>query len=91
MPSTVQDKSQEKSTTTNGQETTAQQQSKNQWPENVGILSMEMYFPTTYVDQSELEEHDEVGKGILFDKHLKSISINKFCIFYFLKVNIQLV
>ncbi|KAK4336651.1 hypothetical protein RND71_044057 [Anisodus tanguticus] len=33
------------------------------WPEDVGILSMEMYFPNLYVDQVELEEYDKVSKG----------------------------
>lgn len=64
MPATVQENNQEK-IATNGQEQAEQQPSSpaNQWPEDVGILSMEMYFPNTYVDQTELEEHDGVGKG----------------------------
>ncbi|BBN09784.1 hydroxymethylglutaryl-CoA synthase [Marchantia polymorpha subsp. ruderalis] len=32
-------------------------------PENVGILAVEMYFPTSYVSQEELEVHDGVSKG----------------------------
>ncbi|KAL2631809.1 hypothetical protein R1flu_016495 [Riccia fluitans] len=32
-------------------------------PENVGILALEVYFPTSYVMQEELEVHDGVGKG----------------------------
>lgn len=32
-------------------------------PENVGILAMEIYFPNTYVTQSELEDFDRVPKG----------------------------
>jgi len=48
---------------TNGQQEVASPPSVNPWPENVGILSMEMYFPNNYVDQTELEEHDEVSKG----------------------------
>ena len=32
-------------------------------PENVGIIGMEIYFPPTYVDQTELEAYDKVGKG----------------------------
>lgn len=31
--------------------------------ENVGILAMEMYFPSQYVDQSELETYDGVSQG----------------------------
>ncbi|XP_041984802.1 hydroxymethylglutaryl-CoA synthase 1 [Aricia agestis] len=31
--------------------------------ENVGILAMELYFPSQYVDQTELEKFDEVGAG----------------------------
>ena len=32
-------------------------------PQNVGILAIESYIPTTYVDQRDLEVHDKVGKG----------------------------
>lgn len=31
--------------------------------EDVGILEIEIYFPNQYVEQSELEEHDNVSKG----------------------------
>ncbi|NP_001093297.1 3-hydroxy-3-methylglutaryl-CoA synthase [Bombyx mori] len=31
--------------------------------ENVGILAMELYFPSQYVDQTELEKFDEVSTG----------------------------
>ncbi|XP_059059558.1 hydroxymethylglutaryl-CoA synthase 1 [Achroia grisella] len=31
--------------------------------ENVGILAMEFYFPSQYVDQTELEKFDEVSAG----------------------------
>lgn len=33
------------------------------WPENVGILAIELIFPSQYVDQSELEKHDGVSAG----------------------------
>ena len=33
------------------------------WPENVGILGMEVYFPSTYVCQEKLEAFDGVGQG----------------------------
>ncbi|XP_040565904.1 hydroxymethylglutaryl-CoA synthase 1 [Lepeophtheirus salmonis] len=33
------------------------------WPEDVGIINMEIYFPSQYVDQSELEEYDKVSSG----------------------------
>jgi len=33
------------------------------WPEDVGILAMEIYFPAQYVDQAELETHDGVSSG----------------------------
>ncbi|EDO36099.1 predicted protein, partial [Nematostella vectensis] len=33
------------------------------WPENVGILAMELYVPKTYVSQERLEEFDGVSKG----------------------------
>ena len=33
------------------------------WPEDVGIRAMEVYFPSQYVDQEELEEFDGVSKG----------------------------
>jgi len=33
------------------------------WPEDVGILAIEVYFPKTYVSQEKLEEFDGVSKG----------------------------
>jgi len=33
------------------------------WPDDVGIISMEVYFPSQYVDQSELEAFDGVSQG----------------------------
>lgn len=33
------------------------------WPENVGILGIELYFPCQYVDQTELEVFDGVSAG----------------------------
>ncbi|KAF0302031.1 Hydroxymethylglutaryl-CoA synthase 1 [Amphibalanus amphitrite] len=36
---------------------------KGTWPENVGILAMEIYFPSQYVDQEELEAFDGVSAG----------------------------
>ncbi|KAL6060988.1 Hydroxymethylglutaryl-CoA synthase, variant 2 [Balamuthia mandrillaris] len=32
-------------------------------PENVGILAMEIYFPSTFVSQTDLENFDRVGSG----------------------------
>lgn len=32
-------------------------------PKNIGIIDIQPYFPTFYVDQNELEEFDKVGKG----------------------------
>ena len=37
--------------------------SADRWPENVGILAMEVYFPSTFVSQEKLEKHDGVGQG----------------------------
>lgn len=37
--------------------------SNNCWPENVGIIAMDIYFPSTYVDQTDLEEFNGVSKG----------------------------
>ncbi|KAK3091985.1 hypothetical protein FSP39_024243 [Pinctada imbricata] len=36
---------------------------KTQWPEDIGIIAMEIYFPSQYVDQSELEDFDGISKG----------------------------
>ncbi|XP_019634532.1 PREDICTED: hydroxymethylglutaryl-CoA synthase, cytoplasmic-like [Branchiostoma belcheri] len=36
---------------------------ENCWPDDVGIVAMEMYFPAQYVDQSQLEEYDGVSSG----------------------------
>ena len=33
------------------------------WPKNVGILGMEVYFPKMCVDHTELEKFDGVGTG----------------------------
>ena len=33
------------------------------WPENVGILALEVYIPNTYVSHEELETYDGVSKG----------------------------
>lgn len=35
----------------------------NNWPENVGILALEVYFPSQYVDQNDLEKYDGVSAG----------------------------
>ena len=32
-------------------------------PQNIGILAIEIYFPTTYVAQADLETFDKVGAG----------------------------
>lgn len=32
-------------------------------PTNIGILGIELYFPSLYVSQAELEEFDKAGKG----------------------------
>ncbi|XP_064604859.1 hydroxymethylglutaryl-CoA synthase 1-like [Liolophura sinensis] len=33
------------------------------WPQDVGIVAMEVYFPSQYVDQAELEQFDGVSAG----------------------------
>ena len=33
------------------------------WPQDVGIVAIDVYFPSQYVDQSELEDFDTVSKG----------------------------
>lgn len=33
------------------------------WPDNVGIIAMDIYFPSGYVDQTNLEEFNQVSKG----------------------------
>jgi hydroxymethylglutaryl-CoA synthase len=33
------------------------------WPEDVGIISMEIYFPSQFVDQTELEKFDGASDG----------------------------
>ncbi|CAL1265309.1 unnamed protein product [Larinioides sclopetarius] len=39
------------------------QNGHHSWPEKVGIIDVEIYFPSYYVDQNELEIHDNVSKG----------------------------
>lgn len=36
---------------------------KELWPQNVGIVAIEVYFPSLYVDQNELEVFDGVSTG----------------------------
>uniref|UniRef100_A0A8D0TDM4 Hydroxymethylglutaryl-CoA synthase n=1 Tax=Sus scrofa TaxID=9823 RepID=A0A8D0TDM4_PIG len=33
------------------------------WPKDVGIVALEIYFPSQYVDQAELEKYDGVAAG----------------------------
>ncbi|KAM6188030.1 hydroxymethylglutaryl-CoA synthase, cytoplasmic-like isoform 5-T5 [Sarcoramphus papa] len=33
------------------------------WPKDVGIVALEIYFPSQYVDQTELEKYDGVNAG----------------------------
>ena len=40
-----------------------QLQSSNNNQKNVGILAIEVYTPSTYISQSDLEEHSGVSKG----------------------------
>lgn len=35
----------------------------NKWPQDVGIIAMEIYFPSKYVDQTQLETFDGVSAG----------------------------
>ena len=52
-------------------------QSEGQWPEDVGILALDIYFPSQYVDQTELETFDGVSSG----KYTKGLGQSKmgFC------------
>ena len=36
---------------------------KCSWPDDVGIIAIEVYFPSTYVDQTKLETYDGVSQG----------------------------
>lgn len=38
-------------------------QNYHKYPENVGILAIETYFPAQYVDQKKLEKFDQVSEG----------------------------
>ena len=33
------------------------------WPDNVGIIATDIYFPTNYVEQTDLEQFNGVSKG----------------------------
>lgn len=35
----------------------------SKWPENIGILAIELIFPSQFVDQTELEQHDKATAG----------------------------
>ncbi|XP_027205854.2 hydroxymethylglutaryl-CoA synthase isoform X2 [Dermatophagoides pteronyssinus] len=43
--------------------TTPSARNGSKWPENVGIIAMDIYFPSSYVDQTDLEEFNGVSKG----------------------------
>lgn len=45
------------------QSETTSNRSTSHYPENVGILAMEVYFPAQYVEQSKLEQFDKVSTG----------------------------
>ena len=36
---------------------------EGKWPERVGLLAVEVYFPSLCVDQTELEKHDGASSG----------------------------
>lgn len=36
---------------------------QDKWPDNVGILALELVVPSRYVNQKDLESHDGVSKG----------------------------
>lgn len=36
---------------------------RTSWPQDVGIVAMEIYFPSQYVDQTELEVFDGISAG----------------------------
>lgn len=42
---------------------TASVDHSSSWPKDVGILAMEVYFPSQYVDQVDLEKYDGVEAG----------------------------
>jgi hydroxymethylglutaryl-CoA synthase len=47
----------------NGKDEASQRPSLTNYPPNVGILAMDVYFPTQYVDQQKLETFDKVSPG----------------------------
>ena len=40
-----------------------QQEGEGRWPDNVGILALQLYIPAARVDQTELESYDGVSSG----------------------------
>jgi len=47
----------------NGENCNGDENQSRDWPQDVGILAMEIYFPAQYVDQTELETFDGVSAG----------------------------
>ncbi|CAG2168363.1 unnamed protein product, partial [Oppiella nova] len=41
----------------------AVQEGVHHWPKNIGILAVDIYFPNTFVDQTDLEKFNGVGEG----------------------------
>ena len=50
-------------TETNHSHSSSTSVKNGQYPPNVGILAMDVYFPTQYVDQHKLEAFDQVSTG----------------------------
>lgn len=42
---------------------TASANTSNSWPQDVGLHAVEIYFPSSYVDQTQLESFDGVSAG----------------------------
>lgn len=51
------------------------------WPQDVGILAVEVYFPAEYVEQQELEAFDGVSQVCTMDHFLYLVHFD----FYMLK------
>ena len=42
------------------------------WPKDVGIVALEIYFPSQYVDQAELEKYEPLHSNMVFEMRLPS-------------------
>ena len=57
---------------------------RRMFPDDVGIIAMEIYFPRQYVDQAQLEKFDSVSEVIFLDINVYCRTVGTNVGFYFI-------